>query len=111
VAMTDTDLARIRDEVGDDPTDVVLDDWFDELGNWVPVAIRVLKRRRANATAGGQQTKSFSLDGVLSVSMSTADLTNLNLQITRLETLWAGEPGMPPGVTTARITRTDRMLR
>ncbi len=107
--MTDTDLAHIRDEVGDDPTDLVLDDYFDELAHWMPVAIRVLKRRRANATAGWQQTKAFSLDGVLSVGLATADLANLNAQIARLEALWAAEDDDPTtGVTTARITRRDR---
>ena len=107
--MTDSDLAHIRDEVGDDPTDTVLDDFFDELGHWLPVAIRVLKRRRANASAGGQETKSFSLDGVLSVGLSTANLTNLDQQITRLEAQWAAENGADTdGVTTARITRRDR---
>jgi len=109
MSMTERDLAQIRDEVGDDPTDQVLDDYFDELGHWLPVAIRVLKRRRANAAAGGQQTKTFSLDGVLSVGLSTADLKNLDEQITRLEALWAGEQGDGTGgVTTARITRRDR---
>ena len=47
MAITDRDLACIRDEVGDEPADSTLEDWFDELGNWLPVAIRVLKRRRA----------------------------------------------------------------
>ena len=109
MAMTDTDLARIRDEVGDDPDDNALDDYFDELGHWLPVAIRVLKRRRANAAAGGQETKSFSLDGVLSVGLSTANLTNLDAQIARLEAQWVGEQGDDTGrVTTARIPRRDR---
>lgn len=108
--MTDIDLAHIRDEVGDEPDDSTIDDWFDELGHWLPVAIRVLKRRRANAAAGGQQTKSFSIDGVLSVGLSTADLSKLDDQIARLEALWAAEQAGQPvgGVTTARIGRPDR---
>lgn len=109
MAMQDTDLARIRDEVGDQPDDTTLDDYFDELGHWLPVAIRVLKRRRANAAAGGQETKSFTLDGVLSVGLSTANLSNLDAQIARLETAWDAEQGVAAsGVTTARITRRDR---
>lgn len=110
MTMTDTDLAHIRDEVGDQPADTVIDDWFDELGHWLPVAIRVLKRRRANAAAGGQQTKTFSLDGVLSVGLSTADLPKLDTQIARLEAAWAAEQGGvdEDAVTTARIRRPDR---
>ena len=110
MAMTDSDLALIRDEVGDDPSDSVLDDYFDELGHWLPVAIRVLKRRRANAAAGGQETKSFSLDGVLSVGLSTANFSNLDKQIARLEDAWAAEQGGVPedAVTTASIRRPDR---
>lgn len=109
MAMTDNDLAHIRDEVGDEPDDTTIDDYFDELGHWLPVAIRVLKRRRANAAAGGQETKSFSLDGVLSVGLSTANLSNLDAQIASLETLWAAEQGdAADGVSTARIRRADR---
>lgn len=109
MAMTERDLSRIRDEVGDQPDDNTLDDYFDELGHWLPVAIRVLKRRRANAAAGGQETKSFSLDGVMSVGLSTANLSNLDAQIARLEAAWDAEQGVTAGgVTTARITRRDR---
>lgn len=110
MAMTETDLARIRDEVGTQPDDNTLDDYFDELGHWLPVAIRILKRRRANAAAGGQETKSFTLDGVLSVGLSTANLTGLDSQIAHLEAAWAAEQGGPTasGVTTARIRRPDR---
>ena len=110
MAMTDLDLARIRDEVGTDPDDNTLDDYFDALGHWLPVAIRVLKRRRANAAAGGQETKTFSLDGVLSVGLSTANLSDLNKQIDRLEAAWAAEQGGTDGtgVSTARIRRPDR---
>jgi len=107
MAMTDSDLARIRDEVGDDPTDTILDDWFDELVNWLPVAIRVLKRRRANSAAGGQEVSSFGLDGVMTVGLSKADGKGLDTQILRLETLWAARNGTP-AVTSAPILRRDR---
>lgn len=101
--MTDEDLALVRDEIGDQPDDTTIAGYFEELDDWRRVALRVLKRRRATAAAGGQQTKSFSLDGVLSVGLSTADFRTLDAQIARLEALLDG--GV---VTTGRVTRPDR---
>ena len=110
MSITDTDLAFIRDETGTEPDDNTLSDWFDELGHWLPVTIRVLKRRRADATAGGQEVASFSLDGVLSVGMSKASLTGLDRQITRLEDAWVITQGgtSTQVMTTAPILRPDR---
>lgn len=110
MAMTDPDLASIRDEVGDQPADTVVDEWFDELGHWLPVAIRILKRRRANAAAGGQEVSTFSMDGVLSVGLSKASLPGLEAQIYRLEAVWAklNGPDETTGVISARIGRPDR---
>ncbi|MEP7763591.1 hypothetical protein [Sanguibacter sp. 25GB23B1] len=87
MAISDTDLARIRDEVGTAPNDTVLEGWSDELGHWLPVAIRVLKRRYADASAGGQEVSNFGLDGVLNVGFSKANLASLAAQIARLEDL------------------------
>lgn len=110
MAMTDTDLALIRDEVGDDPDDATVEGTFDVLGHWLPTAIRILKRRRANAGAGGQEVASFGLDGVMTVGLTRADLAGLDRQIARLENLWANESNTPSPVvaTSARIGRTDR---
>lgn len=53
--LTETDLAAIRDEIGDsDPSDDDLYESWDELGHWILVALRVLRRRRAAAITGGQ---------------------------------------------------------
>lgn len=108
--LTPTDLGLIRDEVGATPADTTLEDWHDELSHWLPVAIRVLKRRLADASAGGQAVSSFSLDGVLSVGLGKADLRALAEQIARLEGQWAALNGQqdPAGVTVARIGRPDR---
>lgn len=108
MALTPTDIDLIRDEVGNDPTDSVLYAWGDELGHWLPVAIRVLKRRRADATAGGQETTSFALSGVLSVGMTRADLRALDGQIERLESQWAALNGEPTGTTVQTMRRPDR---
>ena len=108
--ITAQDTALIRDEVGDDPADDTLEEWFDELKHWLPVAIRVLKRRFANASAGGQEVSSFGLDGVLNVGFSKASLTNLSAQITRLEAAWAALNDAPVlnRMQVAPLIRTDR---
>lgn len=106
MALTDIDLALIRDEVGAHPDDNTLYVWGDELGHWLPVAIRVLKRRRADAAAGGQETASFALSGVLSVGMTKTDMRVLDEQISRLEAKWAGLNGAPEGVQ--QFNRADR---
>ena len=43
--ITSTDAALIRDEVGDDPADDTLEEWFAELEHWTPVTIRTLEPR------------------------------------------------------------------
>lgn len=108
--ITPADTALIRDEVGDDPADDTLDEWFDELGHWLPVAIRVLKRRFANASAGGQEVSNFGLDGVLNVGFSKASLTDLSRQITRLEAAWAALNDAPVTnlMQVAPLVRWDR---
>lgn len=97
----------IRDEVGDSPDDSTLEEHFATLGHWILVCVRVLKRRYASAVGGGQETTSFSLDGVMSVGMSKADLNQLHKQITRLEARYQAETtGHPVGMS--RIVRVDR---
>ena len=108
--LTDTDRAHIRDEIGTTPDDGTLDEWHDELGHWLLVAIRVLKRRLADASAGGQETTSFGLDGVFTVGLSKANLPGMAAQIARLEAQWAALDGDvdPTAVSVARVTRPDR---
>lgn len=114
MALTDADLAWIRDEVGTQtpPTDTDLDDTYIELGNRTLVAIRVLKRRRA-AIAGGSTVDSVSIAGVFSISQRS-NIKALDEQIARLEALYladtgeAVDDGSTAGVTFGRLTRTDR---
>lgn len=108
MALTEQDIALIRDEVGDTPDDTTLYTWGDELGHWLPVAIRVLKRRRADATLGSTETTSFTLAGVLSVGMGKANIGALDAQIARLEEQWARLNGDPGTTTVVRMRRPDR---
>ena len=107
--MDPISLNRIRDEIGNTPDDDAIEELYTELGHWIPVALRVLKRRRADAAGGGQEASSFTLSGVLSVSLGKANLTALDGQIERLEAMWAVENGETPtsGVTFGRIYRPD----
>jgi len=111
MALADTDIALIRDEIGATPDDADLYEMGDELGHWLPVAIRVLKRRRADATAGGSEATTFSLAGVFSVGLSKADLRSLDSQIERLEAQWAAYNGEAVGVVVGRMVRPDRAVR
>lgn len=108
--ITPTDTALIRDEVGSQPDDDTLETWFDELGHWMPVAIRVLKRRFADASAGGQEVANFGLEGVLNVGFTKASLTDLSRQIARLEAAWAALNDAPADnrMQVAPLIRTDR---
>ena len=102
-------LNRIRDEVGASPDDDTLEEIHAEVGHWILTALLVLKRRRADAAGGGQETKSFTLTGVLSVGLGSANLGALDRQIERLEALYAGENGEPvSAVTFGRLHRADR---
>ncbi len=106
--LTVVDLAHIRDEVGDTPADPTLYALAEDARWWQEIAVRVLRRRRANAAAGGSQTTSFSLDGVLSVGLAKTDLTALDRQIARLDADIAALAGDPAGVTVGRLKRPDR---
>jgi hypothetical protein len=106
--LTDRDLAHVRDYVGTTPDDSALYTLADEATWWQQIALRVLMRRRADATAGGQQTTSFSLEGVLSVGMSKADLAGLDALITDLQAQIAALTGTPTGATVRVMRRPDR---
>lgn len=100
-------LELIRDEIGQTPDDDTIEEHYDQLGHWLLVAIRILKRRYADAAGGGQETTSFSLDGILSVGMSKANLDQLHKQIARLEARYKAEvSGHPTGMN--RVIRADR---
>ena len=107
--MNPTDLANLRDELGAHPDDDTLEELHGETGHWILTALRVLKRRRADIAGGGQAASSFSLSGVLSVSLGTGNLAALDSQIERLEALWATESGETPGsgVSFGRFDRRD----
>lgn len=100
-------LDLIRDETGETPDDDTIEEYYTTLGHWLPTTIRILKRRYAAAVGGGQETTSFSLDGVLSVGMSKADLNQLQKQIQRLEAQWQAEQSGHPSAM-SRIIRSDR---
>jgi len=111
VTLTATDLAWVRDEIGaaDPPSDSDLGTWMTELGSRTLVALRVLKRRRADV-AGGSAVSSFSIPGAFSVGLK-GDIAALDRQIARLEALYEQETGKATtdsGVTVGRIFRTDR---
>lgn len=108
--LSDTARAHIRDYVGSEsPTDDTLDEYAETATYWQEVALRVLRRRRADAASGDSVT-SFTLTGVLSVGQKSADLSTLDAAINDLETQLAALTGATPpgGVSYARITRTDR---
>lgn len=108
--ITTADIDLIRDEIGSQPDDDTLEGWFDELEHWMPVAIRVLKRRFADASAGGQEVSNFTLDGVLGVGFTKASLSDLSRQIARLEAAWAALNDAPVANTmqVAPLVRWDR---
>lgn len=100
-------LPHVRDYVGATPDDTTLYTLAVDATYWQEVALRVLRRRRADATAGGQQPKTFSLDGVLSVGLSTTDIKALDATITDLEAQLAARTATTP-TQVGRITRPDR---
>lgn len=83
MALSDSDLALIRDEIGSIPGDNEVFDLYDEIGDdsWIPTALRILKRRRAAMSTS--DVKSVSLAGVISVSLGSS-LSALDSQIARL---------------------------
>lgn len=107
MALTDVDLAWIRDEIGDatPPSDGDLEDTWDLLGHRILVALRIIKRRRAALAGGGVQ--SIAIPGAVSVSLRS-DLKSLDAQIARLEAEYEAETGvdLPGGASSTRLRRT-----
>ena len=109
MALNATDLAWIRDEIGDTtpPTDDELTTSYATLNDRTLVAIRVLKRRRASI-AGGSTVDSLTIPGVLSITQRS-NLAALDAQIARLEALYTTDTGTEvddgSGVTSTFLTR------
>jgi hypothetical protein len=128
VTLTAPDLALVRDEVGTatPPTDAELQEASVELGHWRLVALRVLKRRRAEymipstseSSPGGAVT-SIAVPGALSVGFAaptaggsgsiTAALAALDRQIARLEGEHAAE--FPDEAVTLGEVTSTRLYR
>lgn len=104
--LSAVDLAWIRDEIGDatPPTDNDLQTSYDELGTREYVALRVLKRRRADLL---QDPASFSISGVLSKDAS-ANLRALDEQIKPLQTAVDAQFGGLAGASSVLVGRADR---
>jgi hypothetical protein len=106
-ALSATDLASIRDEIGTatPPTDAQLAKSHLELGDWRLVAIRTLKRRFAGLASGGVQ--SVAIPGAVSVSLRS-DLKALQSQIDRLQSDYEAATGvdLPGGASSTRLHRT-----
>lgn len=95
----------MRDYVGSSPDDTTLYVLADDATYWQDVAYRVLVRRRADAAAGGNTAKTLALDGVLSVSLSPADLATLTAQIDDLAAQITALNGGPGGGVSLRVMR------
>lgn len=112
MALTPVDLAWIRDEIGtaDPPADSDLSVWMTQLNNRILVALRVLKRRRAEV-AGGSAVSSLSIAGAISVGLK-GDVGALDRQIARLEAAYEAETGVATGaeVAVGKVYRTDAGL-
>lgn len=107
--LTPADLARVRDYVGTTPDDTTLFVLAADATWWQDIAHRVLVRRRADAAAGGSTAKTFALDGVLSVSLTPADLATVTAQIDDLAAQITALNGGPQvGVSVRVMHRPDR---
>lgn len=115
MALSDSDLELVRDEVGDSPDDGTLYTYYDELGTWVRVALRVLRRRRSGLVASAGM--SVAVPGVVSFSSSSGStLASLDRQIARLEALDVADggdpdPSLPEIATSTRMVRRDTPWR
>lgn len=109
--ITDEHLGWIRDEIGSStpPTDDDLAESWDELGHWILVALRVLRRRRADAVTGGtSQPSAVAIPGVVSVSAATPNVRALDAQIDALVARYERETGEDiegPGIGSTTLTR------
>lgn len=109
MALTETDLAWIRDEIGTavPPSNGQLEESFDELGTRAKVALRILKRRYADLAGG--EVGSVSLAGVASVTLRS-NLAAMQRSIERLQGLVDEEDGAA-GVPGARVRHLTRSWR
>lgn len=107
-------LPLIRDEIGDGspPSDVELEDLFASVGYWRLVALRILKRRRAEAVAAaGGGVSNVSIPGAISVGLRAGDVASLDRQIAKLENEHAAELAGEPVVAVGRSSRIHRTAR
>jgi hypothetical protein len=115
LSLTDTDLRRIRAEVGSQPTDddladawdAALEDGVPEGKLWAAVAYQVLAVRYADLVSGTSSSgsTSVSIPGAISVSSSAATSTSppaLKAQLDRLKAL----AGIQGGLTGGRLLPT-----
>jgi len=106
--LAPADLENVRDYVGGSPDDGTLYAMAVDATYWQDVALRILRRRRADA-ASGEAVTNFALSGVLSVGQKSADLSTLDAAIADLERQIAGLTGVAgPGVQVVRTVRADR---
>jgi len=106
--LEDADVDKIRDYVGSSPDDSVLYGMAESVAYWQEIALRILRRRRADA-ASGEAVTNFALSGVLSVGQKSADLSALDAAIADLERQIADLTGVAgPGVQVVRTVRADR---
>jgi hypothetical protein len=105
-ALTAADLQLIRDEIGDgdDPSNAQLRKSYLEAGHWIPVALRVLKRRRAVAMQGGSVSQ-VQIPGAIGVTLGKVDLAALTAQIDRLQARYDQETGGGVAASAGRLTR------
>jgi hypothetical protein len=110
VSFTDSDLRRIRAEVGTSPSDDVLADaWADAETDgvavdvrWAAVAAQILGTRYADQVAG---TVSVAIPGAISVSTSTSATGALYAQVLRLRAIAGTGGGLSGGVLARASTR------
>jgi hypothetical protein len=104
LTLSTTDLALIRDEVGDDPPTTDLRKSFLVLQHWMLVALRVLKRRRAALLQGGDVSQ-VTIPGAIAVTVSKGDLAELTALIDALQARYDAETGGGEGATAGRLGR------
>lgn len=105
--LATSEMDSIRDYVGTQvPTNTEIYVMAADCSTWPEVALRILRRRLADITAGGGTT-SVSIDGVMSVSFTRADVSSISASIMRLEQIMVEDAGGSL-VTVGRIVRPDR---
>lgn len=109
--ITPEQLRRIRDEVGNDPTEDDISELWDELGSVPAVALAILRPLYADALRAAAQG-SATIPGAISVG-APAQPSLLAAQIRRLEGQLATETGDPDasglGASSVLASRADRV--